>query len=135
MPSRARLDEALNLLAATAERALDLRSRRRVVAWGGRPGRDIQVGSPEDLRRQAILNALSPLSQAMLATSRALAELAVPMAEAILKSHAAVACAGKPMAAALEQQAAGIERLLAIRNRAEVDAALQRLANPRRRPR
>lgn len=126
-----RLNEALDLLAAVTERARDLRTRRRVVLWGGRPGRDIQVGSIEDRRRQALLNRLTPLSRAMLTASRA---VAAQMAHAAVALRRFAHAHGRILADVDERQAAGVERLLERRRMAEeVERELQALSRPRRR--
>lgn len=43
-------------IARHIDRVVEYRHRPRLVAWGGKPGRDIQIGSRRDLRRQAIRN-------------------------------------------------------------------------------
>jgi hypothetical protein len=50
-----------DLISGVLDRVVELRLRRRVVLWGGRPGRDLQVGSAEDRKRQATLNRYASL--------------------------------------------------------------------------
>lgn len=47
------------------DRVVEHRHRRRVVLWGGRPGRDLQIGSAEDVRRQRMLNDLAAIPRAL----------------------------------------------------------------------
>lgn len=37
----------------TSYRLVEYRTRPRLVAWGGKPGRDVQIGSRRDQRRYA----------------------------------------------------------------------------------
>lgn len=72
------------------DRVVEHRHRRRVVLWGGRPGRDLQIGSAEDVRRQQRLNGLTAIPRAMApflvacrAMSRELARVADLQARAL----------------------------------------------------
>lgn len=104
MPSA--LEDALNLLGAVRERASDLRTRRRLVLWGGRPGLDVQYRGIDDRRRhrrQELLARLSPLAQAILTTSDNLATIAPQIAAIMLEQRRAYRRAGIQALIALER--------------------------------
>jgi hypothetical protein len=79
-------------------RPLDRRPPR-VVAWGGRPGLDLQVGSPEDRRRSRDLDRIAELARLLQPQIAALREamhaLGVSAAEAMERMLPAVQAMGR----------------------------------------
>jgi hypothetical protein len=91
-------------------RPLDRRPPR-VVAWGGRPGLDLQVGSPEDRRRSRDLDRIAELARLLQPQIAALREamhaLGVSAAEAMERMLPAVQAMGRVAAEQRARQLSG----------------------------